>query len=331
MSSYIVRHSGFRAACIAFLIIFIFIFSLELTDRILFRPKSIFARSVRDFEKQKDKIQILFLGQSDVQFDIIPGEFNYRAFNFSGSGETFLETYYKLKHYICDMPELKIVVLAVTFPSFSSYRADEIQWEYFAYKYITYSEILELYKLKGPMVIREKLLSFCPIVRRIEMIDFLRNMKKLLTNQPIDKKEMYDGYVKNVGSNVTKEGATERVERQFKGQILLDDNFLLYFAKILKLCRDNNIKVFLVTLPVSNYYLEQSKKYINKDLLYKKVLNNPTFSKYIHNYLDLLEIFEKDNDLFLNQDHLNDEGARKVSRLISTEWSKIFKEVIDSK
>src|SRR4030066_1306040 len=107
MPSYIVRHSGFRAVYIAFIIIFIFIFSLELTDRILFRPKSIFARSVRDFEKQKSQIQILFLGQSDVQFDIIPDEFNYRAFNFSGSGETFLETYYKLKHYIRDMHEVK--------------------------------------------------------------------------------------------------------------------------------------------------------------------------------------------------------------------------------
>lgn len=328
--SYFFRQSWFKGACIALFIIFIFIFSFELIDRVVFRPKSIFARGVCDFEKQKSQIQILFLGQSDMQFDIIPDEFNYRAFNFAGSGENFIETYYKLKHYIYNMPELKIVVLPITFPSFSSYRADEIQWEYFTYGYITYSDILELYRLKGPMVIREKLLSFCPIVRRIEMIDFLRNMKKLLTNQPIDKTEMFNGYVKNVGSNVTKKGALERVKRQFKGQNLLDNNFLLYFEKILKLCNDHNIKVFILTLPFSNYYLEHSRKYIKKDFLYNNVLNNPTYSKYINRYLDLSEIYANNNDLFLNQDHLNHTGALKVSKLIASEWSKTIEEIMKS-
>jgi len=70
--TYIVRQTWFKAVCVAFLIVFIVVFSLELTDRVLFRPKGIFARSVRDFEKQKREIQVLFLGQSDIQYDIIP-------------------------------------------------------------------------------------------------------------------------------------------------------------------------------------------------------------------------------------------------------------------
>lgn len=329
--STIVRQDWVKAIIIAFLILFVFIFSLELTDRIAFRPKSIFARTVRDFEKQKGEVQVLFLGQSDVKYSIIPDEFGYRAYNFSSEGESFIETYYKLNHYIKDMPKLKIIVLPIGLPSFSSFRADEIQWEYFEYGYIAYSDIPEFYRRKGMMVIREKLLSYCPILKRMQMIYFLRNIGRLLTNRPIDKTEMYNGYIKNAESNVSEEGALKRLKRHFNGQNVLDGDFLLYFEKILKLCKDNNIKVFVVTLPVSKYYLENSKKYINKDLLYNRVLNNPAYSKYIYNYLDLLEIYVNYDELFLNQDHLNHKGAQKVTRLIVSEWSEPMRKIVDVK
>ena len=329
--TYIVRQTWFKAVCVAFLVVFIVVFSLELADRVLFRPESIFVRGVRDFEKQKSEIKILFSGQSDIQYDIIPDEFGYRAYNFAGGGESFLETYYKLKYYINNMPKLKIVVLPLALPSFSSFRANAIQWEYFAYGYIKYNDIIELYKLKGLMVIRDKLLSFCPIIDRMTMINFLHNVKNLVKRQPIDKAEMYNGYLKNVGSYVSEEGAIIRLQRQFDGHNILDDDFLLYFEKILKLCKDNNVKVFILSLPVSGYYLEHSKKYINKDLLYRKVIDNPIYSKYIYKYLDLLDIYAKDDDLFLNQDHLNDKGALKISRLIAAEWSKPIQEIVDDR
>jgi hypothetical protein len=109
-----------KAAFIAFLVFIVVIFCLELTDRIVFRPKGIFARGVQDFEKQKNNVQIMFMGQSDMQYGIIPDILNYNAYNFAASNETLLETYYKLKYYIDDMPNLRLVVLPVSLPSFSS-------------------------------------------------------------------------------------------------------------------------------------------------------------------------------------------------------------------
>lgn len=320
-----------KAISIALLAFLTVMLSIEVMDRAVFRPKSIFARSVGDFEKQKEGIQLLFLGQSDVQFDIVPSEFKYRSYNLAGSGESFIETYYKLKHYIPYMPELKMVVLSVTMPTFSSYRANEIQWEYFAYGYINFTDLMELYKIKGPMAIREKLLSFCPVVKRMPMINFLRNVKKLINKEPIGKTTLVQGHVENPGINATEEGALKRGKRQFEGQNTFDDNFLLYFEKILKLCNDNNIKVFIVTLPVSSAYLENSKKYITMDMVHSKALNNPVYSKYIYRYLDLSGIYVNNNNLFLNQDHLNDNGALKVSKLISSEWSKPMDDIINAR
>lgn len=320
--SNIMRQDWFKALCLAFLIILIIVLFLEITDRILFRPKSIFARTVSDFESRKNEIKVLFLGQSDMQFAIIPDRLNYSAYNFAAASENFIETYYKLEHYIKDMPKLKIIVLPLNFQSFSSYRADILQWEYFKYGYISNSDLRDLYKLKGVVMLREKLLSFCPIVRGIEMIDFMRNIKKLFSNQNIEKTETYKGYLKYVGSDVTKDSAIKRATRHFKGHDIFNEDFLLYFEKILKLCGDNNIKVFILTLPVTDYYIEQSKQYVDKELFYNKALNNPQYGKYISKHLDLLEIYANNHDLFLNSDHLNYKGAMKVTDIVAAELSK---------
>ncbi|MBI4839174.1 MAG: hypothetical protein HY806_08575 [Nitrospirae bacterium] len=318
----IMRQDWFKALCLALLIILIIVLCLEAADRIFFRPKSIFARTVSDFESKKSGVEVLFLGQSDMQFAIIPDRLNYSAYNFAAASENFTETYYKLEHYIKDMPNLKIVVLPLNFQSFSSYRADILQWEYFKYGYISNSDLRDLYRLKGAVVLREKLISFCPIVRGIEMIDFMRNIKKLFTIQNIEKTEMSKGYLKYTGSDVTRDSAVKRASRHFKGNNIFNEDFLLYFEKILKLCADNNIKVFILTLPVTDFYIEQAKQYVDKDVFYNKALDNPQYSKYIYKHLDLLEIYAGNHDLFLNSDHLNYNGAAKVTDIVAAELSR---------
>lgn len=321
-----------KAISLVFLIIFILLLCLELTDRFAFRPKSIFAKSVMDFEKQKSEIQILFCGQSDVKYGIIPDEFDSNTFNFAGTGESFIETYYKLEHSIRDMPKLKIVVLPVTLHSFTSNRSNEISWPYFTYGYISYSDILELYKLKGMVVVKEKLLSFCPNLRSLQMRIFLRNMKKVFKNQPIDKAEIHKGYVKYEGSYVEEKWAKKRIKRYFDGQVVFDEDLLLYFEKILELCRNNDVKVVALTLPLTDYFLKYSEKYITEDSLYENVLRNPRYSKYIYKHIDYLEdSYAGNHDLFLNQDHLNHKGALKFSKLAAAELSEVMREIADVK
>jgi hypothetical protein len=315
------------------LVILVAGFSLiELTDRVFIRPKSIFEKSVADFEKQKAEIEILFCGQSDVKYGIDPYQFDCNTFNFAGNGESFIETYYKLKHYIQDMPKLKIVVLSITLHSFSSARAEEIDSEYFTHGYISYADFLDLYKLMGIRVVREKLLSFCPNLRKVRMVYFLHNVKRLLTNQTIDKTEIYKGYISFVGSSLAEKDTIQRVNRNFKGKVIFDKNVLIFFEKILEMCENNNIKVVTLTLPLTDDFLKYSEKYITEDLLYKNILHNPRYSKYIYKHIDLLEDdYAKNHELFYNQDHLNHEGALKFSKLIASELSEIMRETNDVK
>ena len=143
-------------------------------DRIFFRPESVFARTVKGFEEQKDQIQILFMGQSDMKYAIIPKVMPYKSYNFADLGENYIGTYLKLKYYIDQMPRLKIVVLGLSLPSFSSARLNwaerrHFSWSnYFSYGYITHQDFKELYKMKGFIVVSQKISSFSPLLDKAQ-------------------------------------------------------------------------------------------------------------------------------------------------------------------
>jgi hypothetical protein len=185
----------------------------------------------------------------------------------------------------------------------------------------------EIYDQKGMMIFREKILSYCPILEKKKMIIFLGNMKKLLFNEPIQKLELYKGYVKGYKSDVYEERARWRVEEQFNGHEVFDKDFLDYFRKILELCNEHNVKVVGITFPYTNYYMKYSDKYITKDVLQNKIINNADYSKYIYKYFDYMEIFADQHSLFYNPDHLNYDGARELAKLTTPELSEIMKEI----
>jgi len=304
-------------------------------DRIFFRPESVFARTVKGFEEQKDQIQILFMGQSDMKYAIIPQAMPYQSYNFADLGENYIGTYLKLKFYIDQMPRLKVVVLGLSLPSFSSAR---LNWNerrnfslsnYFNYGYITHQDFKELYKMKGSIVVRQKISSFSPLLEKVQFRFFWRNMKKLIRNQPIQKTVIEDGYVKVSGTAVMEGLVARRVDTHFQrdNQNDFDKDLLFYFERILILCHQRGIKVVTLMIPTTDYYLKHAEKYITQNALSEKVLTNPRYSSYIYKQLDYLDLYAKDHTLFIDADHLNHKGATLFSERIASDLSKIIEQI----
>jgi hypothetical protein len=300
----------------------------EATDRILFRPKSIFGRTVKDFERQKGEIQILFLGQSDIKRAIIPEAMSFKAYNFAELGESFIETYFKLKYYIDEMPSLKVVVLALPLTSFSSFRTNRINTRYYSYGYISFRDLWELYQIKGPFVIGQKLVSLSPILDPGQLRAFWKNVRRLIKKQPIERAVIQEGYhLLTIKGIVNERMAIRSIQRHFQGHNIYDKDLLLYFEKILTLCYERGIKVVTLTAPMTDYYIRHAEKYITKADLYEKVFTNPKFSSYIYKHLDYLDLYAKDRALFIDEDHLNHEGAILFSKQIASELSKIMEQI----
>jgi hypothetical protein len=301
-------------------------------DRILFEPKSVFARTVKGFEAQKDQIQILFLGQSDMKYAIIPKTMPYKSYNFAEFGENYIGLYLKLKHYIDEMPRLKIVVLPLPLESFASGRIDWIGKEnfprYFSYGYVTHQDFKALYNLIGFDVVRQKLASFSPMMDKRQVRIFWKNIRKFVLNKPIQKATIEDGYFHSTSLSGVKEGhAIDKVRGFFREENDFEKNLLSYFEKILILCHDRKVKVVTLMLPVTDYYLKHAEKYVPRASLYEKVILNPKLSPYIFKHLDCLELYAKDHSLFVDVDHLNHKGATLFSQRMISEFSEVMEQI----
>jgi len=313
---------------IAFCIFIAVLLLVEVADRTLFRSKSIFGRTVKDFEKQKGEIQILFLGQSDMKRAVIPEVMPFKAYNFAELGESFIETYYKFKYYVEGMPSLKVVVLPLPLGSFSSFRTNRIGTNYYSYGYISYRDLLELYPIKGSRVIRQKLASYSPVLDPGQLRTFWKNFRRLIKKKPIERAVIQEGYhLLTIKGIVNERMATRSIQRHFQGHNIFDKDLLLYFEKILILCNQRGIKVVTLMTPMTDYYIKHAEKYITQAALYEKVFNHPRFSPYIYKHLDYLDLYAKDHTLFVDGDHLNHEGATLFSKRIALELSKVMEEI----
>ena len=305
-------------------------------DQIYFRPESVFARTVKGFEEQKDQIQILFMGQSDMKYAIIPKVMPYKSYNFAEVAETYIGTYLRLKHHIDQLPRLKILVLGFSLPNFSSNRLNWVERghlsNYFTFQYINGQDFKELYRMKGFIVVRQKISSFSPLLDRRQFKTFRKNIKKLIRNKPIRKTVMEDGYIRAPeyhtvpGNDLVERHAEQRVHSHFdkNNKDDFDKDLLSYFEKILILCHQRGIKVVTLMIPTTGYYLKYAEKYMTKAALYEKVLTNPKFSPYIYGHLDYLDLYAKDQAFFIDADHLNHKGATAFSERIASELSKIM-------
>jgi hypothetical protein len=274
-----------------------------------------------------------------VKYAVIPKVMPYQSYNFSEVAENYIGTYLKLKHYIDEMPRLKILVLGVSLPNFSSARLNWVERRhlsnYFSYGYITRQDFKELYRMKGSIVLRQKISSFSPLMDKGQFKTFRKNLRKLIWNQPIQKTVMEDGYIRFPeyqtvpDSELMEEVAARRVGLHFQAQHKndFDKDLLSYFERILILCHQRGIKVVTLMVPTTEYYLRHAEKYMTQSALYEKVLTNPKFSPYLYKHLDYMDLYAKEKAFFIDADHLNHKGATAFSERIASELSKIMEQI----
>jgi hypothetical protein len=316
---------------IALCIYFGALLAVGFVDRILFQPKSIFARTVRGFEAQKDQVQILFLGQSDMKDAIIPKLMPYKSYNFSEPGENFVATYFKLKYYIDKTPGLKIVVLPLNLNSFATAQLEWVRGKhfpkYFTYGYITNEDFRELYKLMGFKVVLKKMQSLLPFPDSKQLKTFWQNVGNLVWSKPIERSEIDDGFWKDSGGKVEEESARQAIPHRFRKKYKFDEGLLTYFEKILVLCQSRGIKVVTLAIPVTDYYIKHAEKYVTRAALYEKAVANPRFSPYIYRHLDYMDRYAEDHTLFQDVIHLNYKGATLFSQRMASELSEVMEQI----
>ncbi len=278
----------------------------------------------RQFEESNDRICILVVGDSHAKFDVNP-EYFTGLFNFAFNGENYIQTYFKIRHYL-DEGKLNsdLVIIPIDLHSFSSFRTNSIGDTAFWKRYM---DFFELGIQKGDLYHYLRLWlqgEFSYLGGMDEVI------KKIVIEDDADFSEIVQGffvlereYEKSTDEFIIT-SAQNSTSYHFKGQTLLDKDLITYFLKLIDLLESHGISILYVWYLITHEYYSEASKYVPADDFFNQVVElipGDSGSKPILDYHDL---YWGQNHLFYNAGHLNSTGADLFSQRLHTDIANLF-------
>ncbi len=332
-SSNISRRKEFLLKLLLFALIFFLIFqaiSYYYQKRIA--KQNNFNLQIKKFSDLKNKIILLFLGDSHtaraIKHQFLPD--NY--YNLGYSGENYHEMFIKLKWAVDQQPAIKYVVLPSEYYAFTKFRANN-------------NHILRSLRLASPKTVRkiyslskfkiyEYQLKFqypliAPQKREIFARVFMKDILGLLTGKIFNKTKKineFNNIVYTKSKNWSelppgkrKKKAKKRVRLHFAKPLITPELIKSYRA-MLSFCHKNDIKIIFIKYPLAVEY--QSAMYKHSLQQVKEIFNKNSVSA----RLNYIHIFDKQQRLFWDQDHLNVEGSKKFSKIIAKRLDSILQQ-----
>ncbi len=244
------------------------------------------------------------------------------SFNYATPNENYIKNYYKLKSLLETKnihPEY--IILNDELPLFSPFASTRFKYDSYWVKHVDYFELARkkndndyIYKwFEG------NYFSYVGKFKEILMSLYLLSDTNKVVNgykQPPDLKNFAD-------RKKSMEIARSRARLYLSDYMHLNKEMITYFNKIMALCRENGIKVVLLSMPVSNEYYNATFEVANVDQLNTEVDSLVRLYKDIAIQLNYEKVFFDHPEYFYNPDHLNPLGADSVSRLIKQDLEKL--------
>ena len=290
---------------------------------------SLLNKAQRQFDKFNPEIDTLILGDSHAQRGINPLLLG-NAFNFGTTGETYIQTYYKLK-YILDTKKKKIkrVVLPLDLHGFTERRSKNNSNIYYWKKYI---DPMELGKAQG-----QPFKYFILYYIKANFFSYTSELGTLISFTNKQKRSFLKrGFRPLIGeyTEVLKgaEGrALKRIDTHFpENENYVDEVLLSYFKKTLDLCLANDIEIIFVKYPVTDLYFKLLKERVKPRKIESRLLE--VLKAYPQMPLaDYRKVYFAKNQFFYNHDHVNLKGANMLTKNLKQALEKMDTAKTESK
>jgi len=252
--------------------------------------------------------EVLVLGNSHAFYGINPDYFDLKTYNFSQISQSLYFDELLLEKHIRKFPNLKCVILTVDYFSLSQVdNSSEDTWRKYYYQ--------QYLDLKVPIISRFDPKSYSlTLTRNFETnVNLIQNFSRDKTLVEGNSK----GWAKKIGVSAEFNNYNTAVDVVSKNEDGLSDFKvnLHRLNRMIKLCLQHDVKVLMVTMPVTSHYadLVNQKKFAklsfecenlaskNDNVIYLNLFQNPAFN----------------NNDFHDTDHLNEEGATKCSKILN--------------
>ena len=256
---------------------------------------------------QKESIKTLMIGSSHIMYGLNPKYFEDSAFNLGHVSQTIDLDYYLLEKYIKAVPKLETVIVRLSYTTLhEQIKTGPESWrlkDYNLYYNLNVSEALK-HKSEGLSVKLKNNLT------RLKKYYF--DHEKMIFIEPSGwayfQEEKSKDSIELLGPIIAKKHTAETDK-------LVEEN-LRFLDKIVKLCDDTDIKVLLMTLPAHKSYRDNLEQH---QLELVVSAGDKMTKEYDHcTYLNLLNDDNFIEEDFYDADHLNRNGAKKLSIIVDS-------------
>lgn len=264
-------------------------------------------KSKREYiKKNGNNIEILALGSSHVYYGINPDFFSQNTFNLAHIAQTPEFDLKLFQHFLPQMPHLKLLIYPVSY--FTFYWDLQSSAEAWRLKnYVIYYDLDEAQSLQNYF----EVLSVDPQRNYSRIMRFYKHKK---TEVEVTPKGWGFNCLAEYSANL-EQTASESAQRHTNIDGPFYSKNSSEVEEIVKICHEKGIQVLFVFPPAYKAYREQ----INKKQLsntYNKI--DTLVSKY--NNCQFVDLFTDTNYVagdFLDADHLNNLGSKKMSQFLN--------------
>lgn len=257
------------------------------------------------------EIQILVIGDSH-NMKVLQTNTKLGIFNFATGGENYMQSYYKLKKALQEKNQIKTIIIPLNINSFAKNNFSEKSHLYYWNNYIDY---IELAKLDHDYLSHLKnftLGSFFPYIGKSKVITNYFSGKKLDEEKMLKNIETENKDFSKLPKTEQTAKAEKRVKELFpKGNY--DKTLEIYFHKLIELCKAKNLDIVILTLPMTDAFMETYKsKY---DIQWFENKRNEIYVMYPElRYVNLRSKLASSH--FSDSDHLNLDGTKMANYYI---------------
>jgi hypothetical protein len=268
-----------------------------------------------------DGTETLIAGDSHAEVGLDPTHLPGSA-SIATSAENYFYTYFKIRHFLRRNPGIKTVVLGCGWHNFT--RGYQESW-LFGDKAASKQEYFPLLDNGGTRTLRrwspDYLVPLLVYDAGLPIGLYKNNfLLKGIVGRQLSRKDIpfYGGYLGLDSSRI--EGAEIREKLQLyyacappASEVEVSSVMVVFFRKIIELCRANSIRVLLVNTPVHSLYREGVPgKMISE---FNRVIAETIAAPGVR-YVDLSDLPLPESS-FLNGDHVNRRGAGAVTKVVA--------------
>lgn len=281
--------------------------------------------SILNFEEKSNKINYIFLGDSEVYYGIDPKYIQLEnAHNFSFPSEPIQTTYWKVKYYF---EQKKLKNLKTVFLLFEKRMINDINriglrtiLDYSKYYNYYFDDIISQMHLRDKfhfwLELNFDIIRLKPSYKK-KVTQGLENLNKNIYSEVLEKTgySMRDYALKvDIFENMKSE---QIIERKRTINTPENDSPLKYYRKLIELFETNNVKIIFFNMPDISILLNDIDELQIKGI-FDEVIAKEYFPKIpFINCRVKPELWEL-ND-FSDGDHLNAKGAKKIAEVFNKE------------